>query len=267
MNDWFDPQTWMRQIPDPLNVRGMFQEGTKAWLNELASLGHNRPIEVRGRRPLTGTIRSIKLYPTAVPTSLLSGDPSVDALDRAVVVIDEIEWDGRVVDRIDVVVDDVRFGSRPRSHLAGGPVTLQATIPLETASEWLAESRIIVEDVNDDGEIRVRYRWWKLPFVADVVPGVTASAGVLTIKRLWLWGKVVPLPKRFDLSLTVNLDLRDGVRMREARLVDGHTIAVEAQMLEVDYPIGIQQILEWFRQGGDRSVIDVATDSNDQGID
>ena len=249
----------MRQIPDPLNVRGLLQEGATTVFNDLAALARNRVVEINyGEDQLTGTVRSLHIHPSATP-NMMGSDIGFDALERVVVALDQVTWAGRRADSMEIAIEDVRVAQRPRPRITGGPVTVQVTIPLTTLTDWLAESDIHVDmtaDASDDG-LTVRYRFWRLPFVAEAVPRATARTGVLTVRKLKLYGRRVPLPKKFDLSLSVALPLDESVRIREARLLDSNTLAVEAQVISMDYPISLQQIIDSLRSGGDRSVLNL----------
>ena len=264
MTDWFDPETWLRQIPDPLNMRGLFMDSAASWLNELARVARDRTIEVRrGETTVVGTVRSVELVPKASPGSMVSPDAGFDTLERAVVVADEVVWNGRQIDRVEVAVDDVRVSQLPRRQIRGGPVTMRLSVPLSTIAEWLGEANIVVVDEpaaggGHDDSFTVRYRWRKLPFEAKVTPGVTARSALLTIRELRLRGRVVPLPRRFHLSVGVPVTLDDGVRLREAALVGQDTIEVEVHARSVDYPISMQQIIERLGSTAGRSVLDVS---------
>lgn len=259
MTDWFDPQTWMRQLPDPLNMRGLLQDSVATWLNEWARLGRNRPVEIRhGDQRVTATIRSITLYPHDPPPVIPAGG-GLDALERAVIVVDDVEWEGRALGHVEVAAADVRFQGLPAPEVRAGPVTVEAVLPMATLAAWVATAGIdIVGGGDEPDELVVDYRWWRLEFRAVVVPAVTARTVLFTIRELRLRDRVLPLPKRFDLSLSVDVELPTGTRLRDAKLIDAETIAVEAQVLRVAYPVAADQLLEQLATGSRRSVIDLA---------
>jgi hypothetical protein len=195
---------------------------------------------------------------------LLSSDAGFDALERAVAVVDDITWNGRLLDQAEIVVEDVRVAQLPTRRIRGGPVTVHLNVPISTVATWLRQANIVMIDAPtgankgaEDGCFWVRYEWRRVTFDAAVAPAVTASAGVFTIHELRLRGRNVPLPKRFNMSLSVPVSLGEGVRLRDACLVGPTTVAVEVQVRSVDYPISVPQILERLASPAARSVLDV----------
>ena len=262
MTDWFDPETWLRQIPDPLNVRGMLQDGAQTWLNEFARVAHDRPVEARrGDNVVLGTIRRVKLQPTPATRALVPRSGGFDALERAYLVLDDVEVNGRAVDRVEVRVEDVRVSQPPRGRIRGGPVTLQLEVPMATLTTWLADAGIEVIDdpACPDRHFAVRYRWWRFTFDARVEPRVTRDTAVFEIHGLRARGREVPLPKAFRLSLSVPLSLGPGVRLRDAELLERDTLAVEVRVDSIDYPYSPQQILDQLAMATPRSLFDITS--------
>jgi hypothetical protein len=183
MSDWLNPQHWMRQFPDPLGVRGLIHDGTAAWINELASAAIDRPIEVRkGHHSFTGTIRSLRLDPSATPGPMGPADSGVDALDSAALEIEGVRSGERDIGDIKLLARDVRFDQRPHNRMTAGPVEVRAKVSIDALAHWLAEAGIefVAADASR-GEITVRYRWRRLKFSATVVPDTTSTEALFTV--------------------------------------------------------------------------------------
>jgi hypothetical protein len=68
---------------------------------------------------------------------------------------------------------------------------------------------------------------------------------------------MVPLPKRFNLALTLALPVGDTVRLRGATFLDDQTLSIEAELRDVEYPVSALDIIDWLATGRARSVIDL----------
>lgn len=250
MTDWFDPSTWLRPVPDPMGMGDWWSASSSAWLRELTVAAENRPVEVRhGATVARGTLRSLELQPV-VRQLTLGRDGRVDAFERIGLTFDGLTLDGHAADELRITVPDVRLETVPAPRLRAGAGTFEARLPLATVSDWLAQHRIDVAGADARaGSLRVEYRRWRVPVAADVVPGVTVRGLVLSLRTLTVRNRRVRLPQRFDIALSVPLELPHQIRLADARIVDPETVEVTGQIAHLDHAVTAQQILDRLRAG------------------
>ncbi len=255
MTDWFDPETWLRQAPDPLNLRGLAKDAATEWVNEVLRLASGRQFELRGEdEPITGTVSRVTAKPsTENITGRLSGSSAPVLLDRVNLSAVGIDWRGRAVDRMDIDARDVTIGT----HLSGGPAKVRAHVPLSTAKGWLADSDVeVIGPAASGTELTVRYQWRRVTMTADVELRATSSAFVFVLRSAAIRGRNVPTPRRFDIALSVDVSLPKHVRLRNAS-IDGETVVVELDVAEIRHPLKAEQLIGTLRRGAGRAIFEV----------
>ncbi len=232
-----------------MGLSDWWTESSAAWLGELSALAEDRRIELQvGSRVIHGTIRDIELHPAASPQAFGSADGRVDAFDRVSLTLDEVMVGDHPVNEVKVSVDNVRLQAAPNARLQGGPIVVDARLPLDALGPWLTKHHATIEGIDAEaGTLQIRRRWKRMQLVATVIPGVTARAALLTVHRLTVFGRAIRLPSRFDLSLTAELPLHPDMRLLAARLIDDETLEVTGYIAQLDHPISAQEIVDRLR--------------------
>jgi hypothetical protein len=254
VTDWFDPETWLRQAPDPLNLRGLAQDAATDWTNEVLRLARGRQVEVRGEGlPVRGTVsRVTAALSTSNLQGRLTGSSAPIALDRVNLGLVEVDWQGHPVDRVDIDARDITIGT----HLGGGPAQVRATVPLATATRWLAKSDVDVMGPAASGtELTVRYTWRRVTVTADVAVRATGGALVFVLRRASVRGRTMKLPRRFDIAINVDVPLPKHIRLRDAAIAD-ESVIIELEVSELSHPVRAEQVINTLSRGVGRAIFE-----------
>jgi len=244
MSDWLRPQAWREMLTTPSLLRATIRSRFGDLFDQVASVLAGRQLELElGGATLFAVIESV----TAVPpekAQLPTMGARVMAFETLTMSLRHIEWGSRRVRAATVTVSDVAMVYDPAPVLRTGTVEIVGHIDPESAGSWLDEldTPFSVELDAADGLVISRPRLW-LNNRALVEPALSREGVHLSVRRLEIMGRTVPLPRTFRFGVTLaRPHLPGGVELVDVS-VDGGELVMRGRRSHIDRDIGLDDAL------------------------
>ena len=240
LTDWLRPENWRRlaTLPDPLGIRSGF---TNAWSQTLRRLLE----PTAGRRlkldtphgTFTATVSEIDASAPSNWSLPLPLGEGIETIEHLTATLVDARWNDYRIDQITVDVQDIRFTNIPVTTLITGPIELAATLHQDTVDQLIDDADTQVE-LRADGTIAVRHRLWGMSLTTVGRPHVRDGRAQLDIESTTVFGRrALPLPRAFDLVLSLDLPWWPSALGSGPIDVDGSSMTVRASLQGLRRPL------------------------------